>query len=173
MRETAPFVKFNTRVRHEAVGGDNPFRWQEMNTNDYFANRKVLLFSLPGAFTPTCSTMQLPTFEKLYDAFVDKGFDAVYCMSVNDSYVMNAWSKDQNLKNVKVIPDGNGEFTRQMGMLVEKRPECFGMRSWRYAVVVDNLKITQWFVEPGYQDNCLSDPYSVTNPESILDNLFD
>jgi peroxiredoxin len=117
--------------------------------------------------------MQLPTFEKLYDAFVDKGFDAVYCMSVNDSYVMNAWSKDQNLKNVKVIPDGNGEFTRQMGMLVEKRPECFGMRSWRYAVVVDNLKITQWFVEPGYQDNCLSDPYSVTNPESILDNLFD
>lgn len=173
MRDTVPFVKFNTRVRDESIGGDNPYRWQEMTTHDYFANKKVLLFSLPGAFTPTCSTMQLPKFEELYDAFVDQGFQEVYCMSVNDSYVMNAWAKDKKLKNVKVIPDGNGEFTRLMGMLVEKRPECFGMRSWRYAVVVQNMSITQWFVEPGHEDNHLSDPYTVTNPEYILDNLLD
>jgi len=171
MRETVPFVIFNTRVRDEGIGGDNPYRWQEMNTDDYFGSKKVLLFSLPGAFTPTCSTMQLPKFEELYDAFMDKGFDEVYCMSVNDSYVMNAWAKSQNLKNVKVIPDGCGDFTRQMGMLVEKRPECFGMRSWRYAVVVEDKKITQWFVEPGQSDNHPSDPYTVTNPEHILDNL--
>ena len=115
-----PQITFRTRVRDEAVGGPNPFRWQDMTTDDYFAGKRVILFSLPGAFTPTCSTYQLPGFEKLADDFTAKGIDAIYCMSVNDSFVMNKWAEGQNLNAVKVIPDGSGEFTRAMGMLVAK-----------------------------------------------------
>jgi len=163
-----PDVKFMTRVRDESVGGDNPYRWQEMTTDDYFKGKRVILFSLPGAFTPTCSTYQLPGFEKMYEEFYAQGIDAIYCMSVNDSFVMNAWAKSQNLKNVKVIPDGNGEFTRHMGMLVNMSGATFGYRSWRYAVVVDDKKITHWFVEPGKQDNLPDDPYGVSAPENIF-----
>jgi peroxiredoxin len=162
-----PNVTWNTRVRDESVGGDNPYRWQEVTTEDLFANKKVILFSLPGAFTPTCSTYQLPGFEKMYNEFKDLGIDEIYCMSVNDSFVMNAWAKSQNLENVKVIPDGNGDFTRHMGMLVNMSGATFGYRSWRYAVVVDNGKITHWFVEPGKQDNLPADPYGESAPENI------
>ena len=91
-----PEVTFRTRVRDESIGGDNPYRWQDMTTDDYFANKRVILFSLPGAFTPTCSTFQLPDFEKLYPEFQAKGIDDIYCMSVNDSFVMNAWAKSQD-----------------------------------------------------------------------------
>lgn len=162
-----PNVTWNTRVRDESVGGDNPYRWQEVTTEDLFANKKVILFSLPGAFTPTCSTYQLPGFEKMYNDFKELGIEEIYCMSVNDSFVMNAWAKSQNLENVKVIPDGNGDFTRHMGMLVNMSGATFGYRSWRYAVVVDNGKITHWFVEPGKQDNLPSDPYGESAPENI------
>ena len=171
MTTEVPNVVFKTRVRDEAVGGDNPYRWQDMTTDDYFANKKVILFSLPGAFTPICSTFQLPTFEKMYDDFKAKGVDEIYCMSVNDSYVMNKWAQDQGLKNVKVIPDGGGHFTKGMNMLVEKDPEGFGYRSWRYAVLVDNKKIEKWFIEDGKVDNCDSDPYEATKPENILTAL--
>lgn len=166
-----PNVTFKTRVRDESIGGDNPYRWQDMTTDDYFANKRVVLFSLPGAFTPTCSTFQLPTFEKMYDEFKSLGVDEIYCMSVNDSFVMNQWAKSQSLQNVKVIPDGNGEFTRKMGMLVEKGNLGFGMRSWRYAVIVNDRKIEKWFVEPDFSDNCETDPYGETSPENILSFL--
>ena len=126
-------VTFNTRVRNEYLGGDNPYEWQEMTTDDYFKGKRVLIFSLPGAFTPTCSTMQLPGFEEHYSKLKATGIDEIYCVSVNDSFVMNAWAKDQKLENVKVIPDGSGEFTRGMGMLVDKSNLSFGRRSWRYA----------------------------------------
>ena len=99
------------------------------------------MFSLPGAFTPTCSTFQLPGFEKLYEQFKSFGIDEIYCLSVNDAFVMNAWAKNQDLKNVKVIPDGSGEFTRLMGMLVKKDNLGFGMRSWRYAALVNDCII--------------------------------
>ena len=102
-----PDVTFKTRVRDESVGGPNPFRWQDMKTADYFAGKRVVLFSLPGAFTPTCSTYQLPGFEKGFEDFKAQGIDAIYCMSVNDSFVMNKWAQDQKLENVKVIPDGS------------------------------------------------------------------
>src|SRR6056300_402554 len=148
---TVPPVTFQTRVRDESIGGDNPFRWQEVTTDDLFSGKKVILFSLPGAFTPTCSTYQLPDFEKLYPEFQAKGIDDIYCMSVNDSFVMNAWAKQQELQNVKVIPDGSGEFTRKMGMLVSKDNLGFGMRSWRYAVVVNDKTIEAEFIEPGFE----------------------
>ena len=166
-----PQVTFRTRVRDEAVGGSNPFRWQDVSSNDYFAGKRVVLFSLPGAFTPTCSTYQLPDFEKLAAEFRSEGIDEIYCISVNDAFVMNAWGKGQNLENVKLIPDGSGEFTRKMGMLVSKDNLGFGMRSWRYGAVINNGVVEQWFEEEGYSDNCDSDPYGVSSPQNILESL--
>ena len=115
-------VTFNVRVRNEYLGGDNPYEWQKMTTDDYFKGKRVLIFSLPGAFTPTCSTMQLPGFEEYYDEIKATGIDEIYCISVNDSFVMNKWvMRHQKIENIKVIADGSGEFTEGMGMLVEKR----------------------------------------------------
>ena len=166
-----PNVTFKTRVRDESVGGSNPYRWQDLTTADYFANKRVVVFSLPGAFTPTCSTYQLPGFEKGFTDFTAHGIDDIYCMSVNDSFVMNAWAKQQDLENVKVIPDGSAQFTRLMGMLVSKDNLGFGARSWRYAMVVNDGVIEAWFEEPGREDNCGSDPYGETAPESVLNYL--
>ncbi|MDJ0512902.1 MAG: peroxiredoxin [Methyloceanibacter sp.] len=166
-----PEVTFHTRVRDESVGGPNPYRWQDMTTDDYFKGKRVILFSLPGAFTPTCSTYQLPGFEVSFEKFRGLGIEDIYCMSVNDSFVMNKWAKDQNLKNVKVIPDGSGEFTRKMGMLVDKKNLGFGMRSWRYAAVVNDGVIEVWFEEPGLSDNHEEDPYGVSAPETLLQYL--
>ena len=166
--QTLPNITFRTRVRDEAVGGPNPFRWQDMTTADYFAGKRVILFSLPGAFTPTCSTYQLPGFENNFEEFKANGIDEIYCLSVNDSFVMNQWAKAQGIKNVKVIPDGSGEFTRRMGMLVNKDNLGFGPRSWRYAAIVKNGVIEAWFEEPGLMDNCPDDPYGVSSPETLL-----
>ena len=171
MQRFVPEVTFRTRVRDEAVGGDNPFRWQDVTTDDYFANKRVVLFSLPGAFTPICSTQQLPGYEERANEIKALGIDEIYCLSINDSYVMNAWAKAQGLENVKVIPDGSGYFTRAMGMMVQKDPEGFGVRSWRYAMVVNNKEIEAMFVEPGYEDNCPTDPFGVSSAESILGYL--
>lgn len=166
-----PDVTFRTRVRDESVGGANPFRWQDMTSADYFKGKRVILFSLPGAFTPTCSTFQLPDFEKMYPEFKAEGIDEIYCISVNDAFVMNAWGKSQNLDNVKLIPDGSGEFTRKMGMLVHKDNLGFGMRSWRYAAIINDGLVEQWFEEEGYSDNCDSDPYGVSSPQNIMEKL--
>lgn len=172
---TVPTVTFKTRVRDENISGDNPFRWQDMKTDDYFNNKRVVIFSLPGAFTPTCSTYQLPGFENNAQAFYDKGIDDIYCISVNDSFVMNKWAqmvRSEGLQNVKVIPDGNGEFTLGMDMLIDKTHLGFGKRSWRYAAVVDNGVITHWFEEPGINnDGSDTDPYGETSPENVLKSL--
>ena len=171
MIKTIPNVNFKVRVRDDSIKGDNPFKWEEKSTNDYFKNKKVILFSLPGAFTPTCSTYQLPDFDKLYDDFKNHGIDEIYCISVNDSFVMNAWAKHHNIDKVKVIPDGNGEFTRKMGMLVEKKNLGFGDRSWRYAVIIEDCKIVESFIEAGFEDNCEDDPYEMSSPQNILKYL--
>ena len=136
---------------------------------ELFDGKRVVLFSLPGAFTPTCSAYQLPGFEERYDDFIGSGIDAIYCISVNDGFVMNAWQQDQNIKNVQLIPDGNAYFTRSMGMLVNKSNLGFGDRSWRYAMVVDNGVIEKLFVEDGQRDNADSDPYEQTTPENVLE----
>jgi peroxiredoxin len=163
-----PNVTFKTRVRDDSIDGPNPYRWQDVTTKDYFDGKRVLVFSLPGAFTPTCSTYQVPGFEENYNKIRDLGIDEIYCVSVNDSFVMNKWAKDQCVERIKMIPDGNGQFTRQMGMLVEKENLGFGARSWRYAMVVDNGVVEEWFEEPGRRDNADDDPYGVTSPESVL-----
>ncbi len=166
-----PDVTFKTRERDESLGGPNPYRWSDRTTGRYFAGKRVVLFSLPGAFTPTCSTYQLPDFEKLHGAFREKGIDEIYCISVNDAFVMNAWGKQQGLKNVKLIPDGSGEFTRRIGMLVRKDNLGFGMRSWRYAAIVADGVVEAWFEEPGFSDNCEDDPYGESAPQHVLERL--
>lgn len=170
---TLPDVTFRTRVRDDSIEGPNPFRWQDVTTADYFAGKRVVLFSLPGAFTPTCSTYQLPGFEKGFENFKAHGIDAIYCMSVNDSFVMNKWAQAQELENVQVIPDGSGEFTRKMGMLVDKDNLGFGQRSWRYAAIIRDGVIEAWFEEPGRSDNHPEDPYGVSSPETVLAWLED
>lgn len=166
-----PDMDFMTRVRDDSIEGPNPFRWECVSTNDYFDGKRVILFSLPGAFTPTCSTYQLPGFENNYEEFKNRGIDDIYCMSVNDAFVMNAWAKDQGIKNVKVIPDGNGRFTDDLGMLVGKYNLGFGERSWRYAAIINDGVIEAWFEEPGMEDNCATDPYGESSPENILEHL--
>ena len=169
--EVVPAVVFKTRVRDDSIEGPNPFRWENKSTYDYFAGKRVVLFSLPGAFTPTCSTYQLPGFENNFAEFKSLGIKEIYCVSVNDGFVMNCWAKDQKIKKVKMIPDGSCEFTQAMQMDVYKDNLGFGRRSWRYACVVNNGQIEKWFIEPGMEDNCESDPYGETSPENILDWL--
>ena len=166
--EKLPEVAFYTRVRDESIEGPNPFRWEIVHSNELFAGKTVLIFSLPGAFTPTCSTYQLPKFEEMYNKFKLQGIDEVYVCSVNDSFVMNKWLEHQDVKNVKALPDGNGDFTSAMGMLVRKENLGFGERSWRYAVIARDGYITHWFVEPGLGHDVDDDPYGETNPEHIL-----
>ncbi|MEO0537267.1 MAG: peroxiredoxin [Cyanobacteria bacterium P01_A01_bin.123] len=166
--EKVPDVVFKTRVRDESVPGSNPFRWQDTTTQDIFGGKKVVIFSLPGAFTPTCSSNHLPRYEELYDEFKAQGVDSVVCVSVNDAFVMFQWGKQVGAKNVFLLPDGNGEFTRKMGMLVEKSNLGFGMRSWRYSMLVDDGKIEKIFVEPDYGDNCPTDPFEVSDADTML-----
>lgn len=168
MLDRVPDVVFKTRVRDESVPGPNPFRWQDLSTQDLFSGKRVVLFSLPGAFTPTCSTSHLPRYEELYEEIKSLGVDAVVCLSVNDAFVMFQWGKQQNAQNVFLLPDGNGEFTRKMGMLVDKSNLGFGMRSWRYSMVVNDGAIEKMFIEPGYGDNAPSDPFEVSDADTML-----
>lgn len=166
---TIPDVTLKTRVRDESIGGDNPFRWQDLKVRDAFAGKRIVIFSLPGAFTPTCSNEQCPAFERLYEDFRAAGADEVYCLAVNDAFVMYQWGKHLGLKEVKLLPDGSAAFTRHMGMLIKKDHLGFGMRSWRYAMVVDDNEITAWFEEPGINDEGTDDdPYGETAPEKVL-----
>jgi len=137
-------------------------------SSELFDGKRVVIFSLPGAFTPTCSAYQLPGFEEKYDDFIGSGIDDIYCISVNDGFVMNAWAQDQNIEKVKLIPDGNAYFTRSMGMLVNKLNLGFGDRSWRYAMLVNNGIIEKLWVEEGKRDNADTDPYDMTTPETVM-----
>jgi len=166
--ERVPDVVFKTRVRDESVEGPNPYRWQDRTTQDIFGGKKVVVFSLPGAFTPTCSSNHLPRYEALYDEFKALGIDQIICISVNDAFVMFQWGKNVGAKNVFLLPDGSGEFTRKMGMLVDKSNIGFGLRSWRYSMLVNDGKIEKIFVEPGFSDNCPTDPFEVSDADTIL-----
>ena len=163
-----PEVIFKTCVRDESVGGDNPYRWQDVSTSEIFDGKKVVVFGLPGAFTPTCSSTHLPGFEAKYDEFKARGIDEVYCLSVNDAFVMKQWADKLGVKKVKLLPDGNGNFTRGMGMLVKKENLGFGERSWRYSMCVEDGIIKKLFVEPGFSDDCPDDPFEVSDADTML-----
>ena len=161
--DSIPEVYFNFRQDDD---------WQSLNTRESFAGKRVLIFALPGAFTPTCSSQQLPGYEELYNDFLEAGIDEVYCLSVNDTFVMNAWFENQGIKNVKALPDGNFEFTSRVDALVEKGNLGFGKRSWRYAMVVDNKKVEKIFVEPCLNNHSLDDdPYIESTPDKVLEYL--
>ena len=162
-----PDVFFHCRE----IGPFDDYEWVHKSTDYIFGNKRVVVFALPGAFTPTCSSFQLPGYEEKYDDFISLGIDDIYCLSVNDSFVMNAWFKSQNIKNVKPLPDGNGDFTFSMGMSVAKMNLGFGYRSWRYAMVVNDGEIEMMFEEPGKVGNNPTDPYEMSHPDTVLEYL--
>lgn len=171
--ETVPRMDFQIRVRDETIEGPNPYRWGILGCDDIFLGKKVIIFSIPGAFTPTCSSTHLPRYEELYDDLKNLGVDEVYCLSVNDAFVMNAWAKSLGIEKVKMLPDGNGDFTRGMGMLVKKENMALGMRSWRYSIYVDDGVILGSFVEPGFGDNVDYDPFVCSDADTMRKALVE
>lgn len=141
--------------------------WSKQTTKDLFAGKKVVVFSLPGAYTPTCSTTHLPRYDELAGVFKEHGVDDIICLSVNDGFVMESWAKEQNATHIKVIPDGNGEFTEGMGMLVDKSDIGFGKRSWRYSMLVNDGVIEKMFIEPDKP----GDPFEVSDADTMLNYL--
>ena len=172
--ENIPEVLFKVREGdNESLGGGCSIggKWKDLTSNELFKGKKVVLFSLPGAYTPTCSSQQLPGYEKKYED-LKKYVDEVYCLSVNDAFVMNAWFRDQKIKKVKPIGDGEGKFTEGMGMLVDKPKQGFGKRSWRYSAFIDNGKILKMFVENNKNNESNdNDPFEVSNVETMLTYL--
>jgi thioredoxin-dependent peroxiredoxin len=166
-----PDVVFKTRVRNDAMGGDNPFEWKDVTTADLFKGKKVVLFALPGAFTPTCSSTHLPGYEAAFADLKAQGVDAVICLSVNDAFSMYQWGKNLGAENVFLLPDGNGEFSRKMGMLVDKSNLGFGYRSWRYSLYAEDGVVKKMFAEEGFSDNCGSDPFEVSDAGTMLNWL--
>ncbi len=166
-----PEVIFKTRVRDESIGGENPFRWQDLSSSEVFGGKKVVVFSLPGAFTPTCSSTHAPGYDAKFDEFREIGIDSVVCVSVNDAFVMYQWAQKLGLQHVFMLPDGNAEFTRAMGALVAKNNLGFGDRSWRYSMYVEDGTIREVFIEAGFSDNCETDPFEVSDAETMLSYL--
>ena len=139
-------------------------RWEEVTTDQVFRGRTVVAFALPGAYTPTCSSSHLPRYNELAPALRRAGVDEIVCISVNDPFVMAEWQKDQHAPEITFLPDGNGEFTRQMGMLVDKSDLNFGPRSWRYSMLVKDGVIEKMFIEPEKE----GDPYEVSDADTML-----
>ncbi|KHQ53360.1 peroxiredoxin [Mameliella alba] len=166
-----PETVFHTRQRNEALGGDNPYEWKDVTSAELFDRQRVVLFALPGAFTPACSETHLPGYERHYDAFRARGIDRVICLSVNDAFVMHQWARAQGIEKVMMLPDGNGDFTRLMGMLVDRSAQGMGLRSWRYAMLVEDGEITALFAEPGMKDNPPGVPVKVSGAETMLAHL--
>ena len=159
-----PYTNFKTRIAGT---------WQDLDTETIFNDKKIIIFSLPGAFTPTCSSTHLPGYESKYDELL-KYVDEVYCVSVNDAFVMNAWAKDLNVEKVKMLPDGSGVFTEGMKMLVNKDHLGFGKRSWRYSMFVNNKQIIKQFTEFGKNNSGDDqDPFKVSNADTMLKYLKD
>lgn len=163
-----PDVTFKTRVRDESVDGDNPFRWQDLTTAEVFDGKNIVLFGLPGAFTPTCSSTHAPGYEAKYEDFKALGVDSVICLSVNDAYTMYQWAQKLGVEKVFMLPDGNADFTRKLGMLVKKEDLGFGERSWRYSMYVEDGVIKKMFIEPGFSDNYPDDPFEVSDADTML-----
>lgn len=153
--QAIPQVTFRTREGEQ---------WVDVSTDEIFKDKTVVVFSLPGAFTPTCSSTHLPRYNELAPVLFENGVDDIVCLSVNDTFVMNAWLADQEVEHVRVLPDGNGEFTDGMGMLVDKQDLGFGKRSWRYSMLVKDGVIEKMFIEPDKP----GDPFEVSDADTML-----
>jgi len=156
--QKVPYVEFHIRDDHQ---------WVKKNSDDYFKSKKVVLFALPGAYTPTCSSTHLPRYNELFDAFKEVGIDSVVCLSVNDSFVMNSWQEEQQASQLTMLPDGNGEFSEKLGFLVDKSDYGFGKRSWRYSMLIEDGIIEKVFVE----EEIPGDPFSVSDADTMLNYL--
>ena len=156
--QRVPNVTFRTRRNNE---------WISINTDELFNGKTVIVFSLPGAFTPTCSSTHLPGYNELAKVFFENGVNDIICLSVNDAFVMNEWAKDQECNHLTLIPDGNGEFTEGMGMLVDKSELGFGKRSWRYSMLVKDGVIEKMFIEPEEP----GDPFKVSDAQTMLNYI--
>ena len=154
--QRVPSVTFRTREDHD---------WKNVSSDDVFAGKTVVVFSLPGAFTPTCSSSHVPRFNQLAPLFKANGVDEIVCISVNDAFVMNEWKDTQHADNITFLPDGNGSFTDGMGLLVDKEDLGFGKRSWRYAMLVRDGVIDKMFIEPQNP----GDPYGVSDADTMLE----
>lgn len=168
-------IEWNTRVRDEEMaqqGIQNPYKWEKVVSGDLFKGKRVILFALPGAFTPTCSAEQLPGYEENYQLFRTKGINEIYCLSVNDSFVMNAWFRYQQINGVKPIPDGSGDFTAAVGALVDKDNLSFGKRSWRYSLLVNDGVVEAAFIEDGFGDNVGDDPFEVSDALTMYNYIM-
>ncbi len=157
--QRVPDVTFRTRTKDG--------QWKDVTTRDVFAGKKVVDFALPGAFTPTCSSSHVPRYNELAQAFKERGVDDIVCVSVNDAFVMNEWAQDQHAERIRFLPDGNGEFSQAMGLLVDKRSLGFGQRSWRYSMFVDDGVIQKMFIEPEAE----GDPFLVSDADTMLKYL--
>ena len=157
--QKVPQATFRTRTE----SGD----WKTITTDELFKGKTVVVFSLPGAFTPTCSSTHVPRYNELAPAFFANGVDRIICISVNDAFVMNEWARTQECGNVLMVPDGNGEFTEKMGMLVDKTELGFGKRSWRYAMLVKDEVIEKMFIEPEKP----GDPFEVSDADTMLEYI--
>ncbi len=153
--KTVPQTTFRTRVAHD---------WVDVSSDELFAGRTVVVFSLPGAFTPTCSSTHLPRYNQLSPVFKQHGVDEVICVSVNDAFVMGQWQAQQKADNIRFLPDGNGEFTEGMGMLVDKQDIGFGQRSWRYSMLVRDGIVEKMFIE----EDLPGDPFEVSDADTML-----
>ena len=153
--QKVPSVTFRTRQNND---------WVDVKSDELFAGKTVIVFSLPGAFTPTCSSTHVPRYNQLADTFKKLGVDDIICMSVNDSFVMNAWKEEEKADNLTFIPDGNGDFTDGMGLLVDKNDLGFGKRSWRYSMLVKDGTVEKMFIEP----NKPGDPFEVSDADTML-----
>ncbi len=156
--KTVPQVTFRTRRDHE---------WIDVNSNEIFGGRTVVVFALPGAFTPTCSSTHVPRYNQLAPMLKQHGVDEVVCISVNDAFVMSEWQKEQKAFNITFLPDGNGDFSRDMGMLISKNDLGFGDRSWRYSMLVKDGVIQKMFIEPDEP----GDPFEVSDADTMLSHI--
>jgi len=178
--DTLPMVTFKTRVRIGSDVEENPFDWKDMTTEDFFKGKRIAFFALPGAYTPTCSNAMLPGYEAAFEEMKSLGIDDVYCLSVNDAFVMRQWGLHQGLEEdktegslgftkVKMIGDGAAAFTRGMGMsTVWDTERGFGERTWRYSMVVNDMKIEKIFMEGEVVQNAAPDPFVTSNAETML-----
>ena len=169
--DRVPDVVFHTRVRNDALEGPNPFEWKDLTTTEIFGGQRIVLFGVPGAFTPSCSESHLPGFEARYDEFRALGVDRVICLAVNDAFVLFQWARSLDVQKVFMLPDGNGDFTRRMGLLVQRTRSGMGLRSWRYSMLVEDGVIVKLFAEPGLRDEPDGVGVNVSDAGTMLDFL--
>lgn len=169
--DRVPDAVFVTREGDAPTCGDKSGVWKRVPARELFGGKRIIVFAIPGAFTPTCTSAHLPGYEAAHDALAALGIDAVYCLSVNDAFVMHQWALALGVRNVHMLPDGNGDFSRGMGMLVKKENLGFGARSWRYSMFVEDGVIQKLFVEPGMRDDANDDPFGVSSAEAMREYL--